>query len=240
MARRDREPGLRAAGAELIRRHPGGQARHLVAAPHRRAAARRRRTAGPPRVRRSSTRRWPTASATSTISSSRIADDADGLPGPRHRHPRRAPGQRLEPARTRSSKADRGHRHALRSAHRADRALRHERAAAAPARRRRRRSSGGSSASWSGRRSRCSGLVPAVGLVRERGTHPTSCPTTSPIRSPPARSSSARRRSSRSWSRTPSTPRRTPDRRSPIEYGGKRLIRVEDDGDRHGRRTMRG
>ena len=52
----------------------------------------------------------------------------------------------------------------------------------------------------------------------------------SPIRSPPARSSSVRRRSSRSWSRTRSTPARRASR-STIELGGKKLIRVEDDGE---------
>ena len=53
---------------------------------------------------------------------------------------------------------------------------------------------------------------------------------TSPTRLPPARSSSGRRRSSRSWSRTPSTPAR---RRLAIhvELGGKKQIRVEDDGE---------
>ena len=57
----------------------------------------------------------------------------------------------------------------------------------------------------------------------------TRCPTISPIRLPRARSSSGLRRSSRSWSRTPSTPART--RLSiTVEYGGKKLIRVEDDG----------
>ena len=53
---------------------------------------------------------------------------------------------------------------------------------------------------------------------------------TLPIRSPPARSSSARPRSSRSSSRTRSTPAR---RRIAvaIELGGKKLLRVEDDGE---------
>ena len=58
-----------------------------------------------------------------------------------------------------------------------------------------------------------------------RGFRPTS-----PIRSPPARSSSGRRRSSRSWSRTPSTPARARIAIT-VELGGKKLIRVEDDGE---------
>ena len=62
------------------------------------------------------------------------------------------------------------------------------------------------------------------------GTHPPAARPNSPTRSPPARSSSGRRRSSRSWSRTPSTP--APRRIAiTVELGGKKLIRVEDDGE---------
>ena len=58
----------------------------------------------------------------------------------------------------------------------------------------------------------------------------TGCRRTSPTRSPPARWSSARRRWSRSWSRTRSTPARRASTIT-VEAGGKRLIRVDDDGE---------
>ena len=66
--------------------------------------------------------------------------------------------------------------------------------------------------------------------LSDRGQDHTACPPTSPTRSPPARWSSVRRRSSRSWSRTRSTPARAA---SPIhvELGGKKQVRVEDDGE---------
>ena len=120
-------------------------------------------------------------------------------------------------------------RDAVRAADRADRALRHERAAAAPAG----RGSGavlvGRRRSWLAPRSAMFLWFRRSGLVVSAWAASASCPTTWPTRSPPARSSSGRPRSSRSWSRTPSTPRR---RRIAVtvEYGGKRLIRVEDDG----------
>ena len=66
-----------------------------------------------------------------------------------------------------------------------------------------------------------------------------SLPPTSPTRSPPARWSSGRRRSSRSWSRTRSTPARRAISVT-IEFGGKKLIRVDDDGDGHDAPRTRG
>ena len=53
---------------------------------------------------------------------------------------------------------------------------------------------------------------------------------TSRTRSPPAKSSSVRPRSSRSWSRTPSTPARAA-LAIHVELGGKKQVRVEDDGE---------
>ena len=62
------------------------------------------------------------------------------------------------------------------------------------------------------------------------GRRSTACPPTSPTRSPPAKWSSGRRRSSRSWSRTRSTPARAASTIH-VELGGKKQIRVEDDGE---------
>ena len=127
-----------------------------------------------------------------------------------------------------ASKLDRRGRDAVRAAHRADRALRHERAAAAPAG----RGSGavlvggGADAARRDRDARCGSAARGGGRREPRSA---SCPTTWPTRSPPVRSSSGRPRWSRSWSRTPSTPRRRASP-SPSSTGGKRLIRVEDDG----------
>ena len=80
------------------------------------------------------------------------------------------------------------------------------------------------------------GRSPSVGRISEaaRGSRRT--------RSRPERSSNVRPPSSRSSSRTPSTPRRAASP-SPTEYGGKKLIRVEDDGvgmDAGGRATQPG
>ena len=72
--------------------------------------------------------------------------------------------------------------------------------------------------------------VPPQALDLSRGQDHTACPPTSPTRSPPARSSSARPRSSRSWSRTPSTPARAA-LTIHVELGGKKQVRVEDDGE---------
>ena len=67
-------------------------------------------------------------------------------------------------------------------------------------------------------------------VVTRNGEDSSACRPTSPTRSPPAKWSSGRRRSSRSWSRTRSTPARAASSIT-VEFGGKKLIRVEDDGE---------
>ena len=151
----------------------------------------------------------------------------DDLPGPGHRHPRCASRQRVDSARA-GLEADRGGGDPLRSAHRADRPVRHERAAAAPAR----WGSGavlvGGRAHGRQRRSPClSGSGGRDG--GRRGPHPQA-----------ARRSgqSDRRRGGRraaglgGQGAGRERHRRRGDARSTVtvEYGGKRLIRVEDDG----------
>ena len=108
--------------------------------------------------------------------------------------------------------------------------VRHERAPARHLRATaiRARSGGSSRARW--RFVRRDARGPPAAQRRSDGPHPSACRRSSPTRSRPARSSSAPPRSSRSSSRTRSTRARARIAVT-IEFGGKRLVRVEDDGE---------
>ena len=71
-------------------------------------------------------------------------------------------------------------------------------------------------------------LTPSASLIA--WARSPGCLRISRTRSPPAKSSSGRRPSSRSWSRTPSTPARGGSSIH-VELGGKKQVRVEDDGE---------
>ena len=178
-----------------------GQARHLVAAARRRAAARRGRPARAARVRPdrpgdgvSLPRRLRPSGAPGRRS--------DHLSGSRDRHPRRAPGERLESAGRRLEGAGRDRRD-LRPADRDHRPVRHERGAADVSRRAAQYQFWWITGIMVLSTRRPVHLVPQTAGCRWAAS--PGCPTTSRIRSPPAKSSSVRPRSSRSWSRTPST-----------------------------------